>query len=63
MLIKYCSIGWEVLTLQLGLTLVYIVMEIVGRYFTFQFYTKPHFFNDAECYSWNWKLKTWVSIE
>lgn len=50
---KYCDAHWEMLVVQISLTIAYIWLEIVCRYFTFKFYTQDHFFNDSELFYWD----------
>lgn len=63
LLVRYCDIEWQILVVQLSLTLGYICIEIIGRYFTFKFYTKQHYFNDADYFLWSNQSKSWEPIE
>lgn len=62
-MVRYCGVEWELLVVQICLTLGYICIEIVGRFFTFKFYTRQHYFNDADYLYWHPYQKRWVEIE
>lgn len=62
MVVQYCDDAWDVLTVQLCLTLGYICIEIIGRYFTFKLYTRHRYFDDANYFTWNKREKEWQKI-
>lgn len=63
MLVRYCDLEWGLLVLQICLTLVYVAIEVLGRFFTFKFYTRRLEFNDADYFCWSPQAKNWVQIE
>lgn len=51
------------LAVQISLTIGYICIEIIGRFFTFKYYTRKSYFNDADYYCWNKVVQNWDAID